>query len=59
MIKKQEHIFSDEEIKNISELGDVLQKIRHRLLSEGIIKIKNGKTIFPKQKNGTTSRVQR
>lgn len=44
---KKKHIFSEEELKSLTELGYVLRKIRSRLLAEGKIKIdENGKTIF-------------
>ena len=44
---KDKHIFSEEELKSLFELGEVLRKIRSRLLAEGKIKIdENGKTIF-------------
>jgi hypothetical protein len=44
---KKKHIFSEEELRSLAELGYVLRKIRSRLLSEGKIKIdKNGKTVF-------------
>lgn len=45
MSKKR--IFSDKELKSLVELGEVLRKIRRRLLAEGKIRIdENGKTIF-------------
>ena len=44
--KKKSDIFSQEEIDNIAGLGEVLRKIHNRLLSEGKIKVENGKTIF-------------
>ena len=34
-MNKKAHIFTDEEIKNISELGDVLRRIHTRLITEG------------------------
>lgn len=40
--KKTKQIFSDEDIASFVELGEVLKKIRRRLLSEGYI-IKDGK----------------
>ena len=44
---KDKHIFSEEELKSLFELGEVLRKIRSRLLAEGKIKIdENGNTIF-------------
>ncbi len=50
MNRKEKYILSQEEINSISELGEVLRKIHNRLLSEGKIKIKNGKTIFLENK---------
>ena len=32
----EERIYSDEELTNITELGDILQSIRKRLISEGL-----------------------
>lgn len=46
MDKHKTHIFSQEELDNIAGLGEVLLKIHRRLLSEGKIKVENGKTIF-------------
>lgn len=46
------HIFSQEELDNITELGEVLQKIHNRLLLEGKIKVENGTTIFLENKKG-------
>lgn len=44
---KDKHIFNEEELKSLFELGEVLRKIRSRLLAGGKIKIdENGKTIF-------------
>ena len=40
------HIFSEEDLRNIQELGFVLRKIIDRLVSEGKAKIVNGKVIF-------------
>jgi hypothetical protein len=37
---------SEEALKNINELGDVLREIRNRLIKEGKIKIIDGKIIF-------------
>ncbi|MEI8339562.1 MAG: hypothetical protein WCF94_02770 [bacterium] len=39
--------FSEEEIKNICELGDVLRRIDACLIKEGVIKVVNGKRVFP------------
>ncbi len=51
-MKKKKHIFTDAEIKSISELGEVLRGIHRRLLAEGKIRIdENGKTIFLDMKN--------
>ena len=35
-IQRNERFYSDEEITNIIELGDILQNIRKRLISEGL-----------------------
>lgn len=44
---RNKHIFNEEELKSLFELGEVLRQIRSRLLTEGKIKIdENGKTIF-------------
>ena len=45
-MNKNDHIFSQEELDNIAGLGEILRKIRSRLLLEGKIKVENGKTIF-------------
>lgn len=45
-MEKKENIFSEETIKSLEELGDVLRKIHNRLLAEGKIIRKDGKTIF-------------
>ena len=50
-MKKQ--IFSKEELENINALGDVLRKIHNRLLSEGKIKIKDGKVVWLANKTKT------
>lgn len=49
------HIFSQEELDNIAGLGEVLRNIHKRLLSEGKIKVENGKTIFLENKNGISA----
>lgn len=42
---------SEETLKALRELGDVLYGIHKRLLAEGIIRIgPDGKTIFPEKK---------
>ena len=46
LIEKKGNILSQEEIDNIAGLGEVLRKIHSRLLSEGKIRVENGKTIF-------------
>lgn len=44
---KDKNIFSDEELRSLVELGDLLRQIRKRLLAEGKIWIdENGKTVF-------------
>lgn len=45
--KNKTRIFSEEELKSISELGDVLRGIHKRLIKEGYI-IKDGKITKPK-----------
>ncbi|MFA6273642.1 MAG: hypothetical protein WC662_00595 [Candidatus Paceibacterota bacterium] len=54
--KKKYKPFTEEELTNIGELGEVLRKIHNRLLAEGIIKVKNGKTIWPK---GIRSKIKK
>ena len=54
--KKKSNIFSQEELDSITGLGEVLRKIHNRLLLEGKIKVKNGKTIFL-DKNDTPKRI--
>ena len=41
MMEKKTHIFTDEEIKSLIELGEVLRSIHARLISEGYV-IKSG-----------------
>ncbi len=43
--KNIEHL-SEEALKNINELGDVLRQIHYRLLKEGKVKVINGKIVF-------------
>ena len=45
-MKNKKHIFTDEEIKSISDLGDVLRSILNRLITEGKAKVVDGKVIF-------------
>lgn len=45
------HIFTEEELKGLVELGEVLRKIHNRLLAEGKIKIVDGKTVFLELEN--------
>lgn len=44
MQKKKQ--FTDEEIKSISELGDILRSIAERLIREGKARIEGGKIVF-------------
>lgn len=47
MKKKKSHIpFTEKEYKNIFALGEVLRGINNRLLKEGIMKTKEGKTVW-------------
>lgn len=46
--KKKKQTFSDEDIAAFIELGEVLKKIRRRLLSEGYV-IKDGKIYKPEK----------
>lgn len=58
-MNKENNIFSEETIKSISELGDVLRRIHNRLLREGIITIgPDKKVIFPKYEE-TNKRVKK
>lgn len=45
-MKEKKHIFTDEEIRSLQELGDVLHSILKRLISEGKAKIVDGKVVF-------------
>ncbi len=45
-MKNKKHIFSEEEIASVKELGDVLRYILQRLISEGKAKIVDGKVVF-------------
>lgn len=47
-MKKQKEIepLSEEALKNINELGDVLRQVHNRLVKEGKIKIIDGKIVF-------------
>jgi hypothetical protein len=44
--QKKNKPLSEEALKNINELGDVLREIHNRLIKEGKIKIIDGKIIF-------------
>ena len=46
MKEKEKQIFSEEEIRSISELGEILRNIHNRLISEGYI-IKEGQITKP------------
>jgi len=47
------HIFSEEAIRNLEELGHILRRIRARLIQEGKAKIIDGKIVFLEEdKNG-------
>ena len=39
-------IFTQEELDNIAQLGDVLRGVHNRLLKEGKIKVKKGKVVW-------------
>ncbi|HYC34127.1 MAG TPA: hypothetical protein VEC13_00160 [Candidatus Paceibacterota bacterium] len=43
---KKKMIFTEEQIKNIASLGEVLLSIHRRLVSEGKVKVENGKVVF-------------
>ena len=45
-IKRKE--FSEETIQSLKDLGEVLLKIRHRLVAEGRVEVKNGKIVIIK-----------
>ena len=47
-MKKQKEIepLSEEALKNINELGDVLRQVHNRLVKEGKVKVIDGKIIF-------------
>lgn len=44
-MKKKQH-FSEETMQGLIELGEILRRIRNRLVSEGKAKIENGKLII-------------
>ncbi len=50
-MKSKKHIFTDEELASIQELGDVLRSILKRLISEGKAKIVDGKVVFLDRKD--------
>lgn len=43
--------FTDEEIENINQLGEVLYSIAQRLVDEGKAKVVDGEIIFLDEKN--------
>lgn len=45
-MEEPDYIFSEEEVKALSELGEILRSIRARLLREGKAKIVDGKIVF-------------
>ena len=47
-MKKKSHKFTEGEMESIAKLGEVLRGIHSRLIMEGVIKVKNGKVIWPK-----------
>lgn len=49
-IKTKEFLYSREEIQNISNLGDVLHRIRARLIRDGVSLDKERKKILLKRK---------
>ena len=40
------NILSEESIKALTELGEVYREIHNRLVSEGKVRVENGKAIF-------------
>jgi hypothetical protein len=44
--QKANEPLSEEALKNINELGDVLRQIHNRLVKEGKVKVVDGKIIF-------------
>ncbi len=49
MTKTKLQKFSEETMQSLAELGEVLLRIRKRLLAEGKIKIENGKIVIIKK----------
>jgi hypothetical protein len=49
MTKTKPQKFSEETIQSLKELGEILLRIRKRLVSEGKAKIENGKIVIIKQ----------
>lgn len=50
-MSKKKNLFTEEEIKSFSNLGEVLLRIHKRLVVEGKVKVnKKGKVIFIKDK---------
>lgn len=51
---KKEQIFTEEEIRGIAELGEVLRGIHSRLVAEGKVRVdENGKIVFISTENET------
>jgi hypothetical protein len=46
MKKQKNKTLSEEALKNINELGDVLRQVHNRLLKEGKVKVVDGKIVF-------------
>ena len=46
MKKQKKEILSEEALKNINDLGDVLHQIHYRLVKEGKVKIVDDKIVF-------------
>jgi hypothetical protein len=44
--QKKNQPLSEEALKNINDLGDVLRQIHYRLIKEGKVKIVDGKIVF-------------
>lgn len=49
MTKTKPQKFSEETIQSLKQLGEILLRIRKRLVSEGKVKIENGKIVIIKQ----------
>ena len=44
--QKEPESLSEEALKNINELGDVLRQVHNRLVTEGKVKVIDGKIVF-------------